>query len=86
MILSPLLRFKYSHRCLGTNCCFVLVSAPTKPLSEHTTFVLGDLAHSLRDVATMATTASGKRKLAEFLEEREVRDISDFWAEEWIAD
>lgn len=34
----------------------------------------------------MATTGSGKRKLAEFLDEREVRDISDFWTEEWIAD
>ena len=84
-LLSSLLIPQYRHRFPETNL-LVPISAPTKPLSEHTTFVLGDLAHSLQDVATMATTASGKRKLAEFLDEREVRDISDFWGEEWIAD
>lgn len=41
---------------------------------------------SLRDLAVMATTEGGKRQLGAWIEEREVRDISDFWEEEWVAE
>ena len=61
-------------------------SAPSRPLTEHTTFLLGDIVSSLRELATLATTEAGKRVLGRYLEAREVREIGEFWDEEWVAE
>ena len=34
----------------------------------------------------MATTEAGKRALGGYLEAREVREIGEFWEEEWVAE
>ena len=61
-------------------------TAPTRPLSEHDTNVLSDITHSISDVATLARDPRGKTKLQEWLGEDIVREIEDFWLNEWYCE
>ena len=84
----------YEHVCLspsteGTERAGLICRryrAPSRPLTEHTTFLLGDIVHSLKDLAVMATTERGKRELAAWIEGRDVRGVVEFWEEEWVAE
>ena len=61
----------------------VTLSAPSFPLSEHNTYILSDLCHSLSDVAALADTEEGRSMLQHWLGADGIA-IADFWQEELI--
>lgn len=64
----------------------VTSTAPARPLSTHTTNVLSDLCHSLREVARLAETEVGRGVLGEWLGEEEGKWVAEFWEGEWIVE
>ena len=64
----------------------ITATAPTRPLSEHSTNVLSDICHSIGEVATMTASDQGMKVLEDFLGEEDAKNIESFWAEEWICE
>ncbi|KAL8802997.1 MAG: hypothetical protein Q9223_006325 [Gallowayella weberi] len=63
----------------------ITATGPTCPLSEHSTNVLSDICHSIKEVAAMAASDQGMKVLEDFLGE-DAKKIEGFWAEEWICE
>lgn len=63
----------------------VTSTAPLRPLGTHTTNVLSDLCHSLKEVARLCETDGGRGVLGEWLGE-EGKGIGEFWEGEWFVE
>ncbi|KAL8798364.1 MAG: hypothetical protein Q9182_006728 [Xanthomendoza sp. 2 TL-2023] len=63
----------------------ITATGPTCPLSEHSTNVLSDICHSIKEVAAMTESDQGMKVLEDFLGE-DAKKIESFWAEEWICE
>ncbi|EKD15551.1 hypothetical protein MBM_06179 [Drepanopeziza brunnea f. sp. 'multigermtubi' MB_m1] len=59
------------------------------PLPEHARNVLSDLYHSIPEIASVATSVEGKRRLRQWLEDScpgVADDVVEFWAQEIFVD
>ena len=63
---------------------YVTSTAPSRPLPEHTTYVLSDVCHSLSEVAAMTQTEEGRKIIRDYVGDSHSKSIEEFWGDEWV--
>ena len=58
-------------------------TAPARPLSKHTTKVLSGLFRNLQALEEATRTEMGSNTIANYLGEKILKDMEDFWDVEW---
>ena len=60
-------------------------TAPARLLADETTRVLTDLFPDIRSIEQATRTAAGQQLIAQRVGKQQLRNMQEFWDEEWVV-